>query len=131
MPIETKITKLFVNNLKRNAASLLLYPPKYASRHHRFQYDTLENTEKPIIRSFYLYNQPSGGATAPSIMRGVGVSGNRGLACVLYEIYSNEENNLTENMDNYFTDPELFKKRIKITCIEDDLKEITDYSGFG
>lgn len=117
--------------MKRNAASLLLYPPKYASRHHRFQYDTLENTAKPIIRSFFLYNQPSGGVPAPSIMRGVSVSGNRGLACVLYEFYFNEENNLTENVDNYLIDPELFKRRIKITYIKDDLKAFTEYSGFG
>lgn len=122
---------MFAHNLKRNAAALLLYPPKYASRHHRFQYDVLDNSAKPIIRSFFLYNQPSGGTTGPSVMRGVGVSGNRGLACVLYEIYSNEENNCLGKLDNYLTDIELFKRRIKISCIEDDLKAMNDYSGIG
>lgn len=131
MPAETKITKLFAHNLKRNAAALLLYPPKYASRHHKFNYicDELDDSEKSITRSFFIYNQPCGGTSGTGGMRGT--SGNRGLACILYDIYSTEESSSIDNLYDYPTDSELFERRIQVTCIEDDMNPITDYSGYG
>lgn len=130
MPAETKINKLFVHNLKRNAAALLLYPPKYASRHHRFNYvyDTSDNQEKPIIRSFFMYNQPSAGTSGTGGIRVT--SGNRGLACALFDIYSKEDNNSMDNSYDYPINLEIFKGRIEATCIEDHLKSVADYSGY-
>lgn len=61
-----------------------------------------------------------------------GTSGNRGLACILYDIYSTEEaNSSIDNLYDYPTDSELFEKRIQVTCVEDDMNPITDYSGYG
>lgn len=130
MPAETKINKSFVHNLKRIAATLLLYPPKYASRHHRFNYvyDTLGNLEKPIIRSFFLYNQPSAGTSGTGGIRVT--SGSRGLACALFDIYTNENNNSMDNSNDYLINHELFKRRIQTTRIDDDLNLVTDYSGY-
>lgn len=129
MPLETKITKFFVRNLQRNAAALLLYPPKYASRHHKFNYvyDTFDSSEKPISRLFFIYNQP-GGTSGTGGMRGI--SGNRGIACVLYDIYSNEDNSSLDNLYDYPTNPELFERRIQATCFDDDSKPMDECSGY-
>lgn len=113
--------------MKRSAATLFLYPPKYASRHHKFNYiyDTSDNFDKPIIRSFFILNQQRADGTSAIRL----TSGNRGLACVLYDIYSTEDNSI-DNLYDYPTDPELFEKRILATCIDDDLNSISDYSGY-
>jgi len=134
LPIETKITKFFVHNLIRNAATLSMYPPKYASRHHTFNYtyNTLDSS-KPIIRSYLMYNQPcinqpsSGANSGTSGMRTF--IGKRGLACILYDIYSHEDNSV-DNLYDYPTDPELFERCIQVTCIKNNLKGITDNSGY-
>lgn len=131
MPTETKITKLFIHNLKRSAAALLLFPPKYLSRQHRFNYiyDTVDNSNKPIIRSFFIYNQPGGLTSANGGMRGM--SGNKGIACVLFDIYSNENSDSINSIYDYPIDPDLFERRIQTTCIGDDVKSFSDYSGYG
>lgn len=128
MPIETKVTKYFVHNLKRIAAAFSLYSPKYANRHHRFNftYDTLDYS-KPIIRSYYLYNQPCSGSSGTSGMRAF--IGKRGLACVLYDVYSNEENSV-DNLYDYHTDPKLFEKLVQVTFDNDDSKSLLDHSGY-
>lgn len=129
MPIETKITKSFTHNLKRNAATLLLYPPQYASRHHRFNYtySMINETKKPIIRSFFMYNQPIAGT---SVIGGKRItSGKRGLACVLFDIYSNEDQDSIDDLYDYPIDPELFERHIQAACI-DDLKSTTEFSGY-
>ncbi|VVC31045.1 Hypothetical protein CINCED_3A015141 [Cinara cedri] len=134
LPIETKITKSFSHNLKRSAAALLLYPPKYGIRYHRFycSYDALENPVKPIIRSFFMYNQSSGVTSGASGMRSS--SGNRGLACVVFDIYSNEYNSRSGSVDDnscdYPIDSELFKRRVLTKCIENSAKSNVYYSGY-
>lgn len=131
MPIETKITKWFANNLKRNAGEFSLFRPKYASRRNKFinTYDMLDDSEKPFIRSFFMYNKPSGKTSGLGGVPGIG--GYPGLACVLYDIYSKEKNNSIDNLYDYPTNPKLFIKRTQTTCIDDDLKSIADYSGYG
>lgn len=129
MPSETNITKFFIHNLKRNAATLLLFPPQYASRHHRFNYayNTINDTKKPIIRSFFMYNQPIAGI---SVVGGKRItSGKRGLACVLFDIYSNEDHDSIDYLYDYPTDPDLFESRTLATCI-DELTPTTEYSGY-
>lgn len=128
MPFETKVTKCFADNLKHIAAALSLYSPKYTNRHHKFNYtyETLDGS-KPIIRSYYMYNQPCSGSSGPGGMRPF--IGKRGLACVLYDVYSNEENSV-DNLYDYLTDPELFEKRVQVTYDDDNLKSISDYSGY-
>lgn len=116
--------------MKRSAAALLLFPPKYLSRHHKFNYiyDTIDNSDKPIIRSFFIYNQPGGLTSANGGMRGM--SGNKGIACILYDIYSNKNNDSINNMYAYPTNPELFEKRIQTTFIGDNVNSIAGYSGY-
>lgn len=135
MPIETKITKSFARNLKRNAAALLLYPPKYGIHYHRFNcnYDALENPVKPIIRSVFMYNQPSGSTSGAGGMRCA--SGNRGLACVVFDIYLNEYSSRSDLVENdsydYPIDSESFKRHVQTMCIENSEKSNMHYSGYG
>jgi len=129
LPDETKITKLFIHNLKRNAATLLLFPPQYASRYHRFNYaySMINETKNPINRSFFMYNQPIAGT---SVIGGKRItSGKRGLACVLFDIYSNEDHGLIDYLFDYPIDPEFFERRIEAKCI-DDLKSTAEFSGY-
>jgi len=129
LPKETKVTKLFIHNLKRNAATLLLFPPQYASRHHRFNYaySMINETKNPIIRSFFMYNQPIAGT---SVIGGKRItSGKRGLACVLFDIYSNEDHDLIDYLYDYPIDPESYERRIDAVCI-DDLKSTAQFSGY-
>lgn len=116
--------------MKRNAATLSLYSPKYVSRHQKFNYtyDAL-NTTKPVIRSYFIYNYPCFGNTGTGGIRPY--SGKRGLACVLYDIYSNEDHLIDDLLYDYPIDIDLFKKRVEVTCIEDNMRSTTDHSGYG
>lgn len=76
-----------------------------------------------------MYNKPSGKTSGLGGVPGIG--GYPGLACVLYDIYSNEKNNSVDNLYDYPTNPKLFKTRTLTTCIDDDLKSLADYSGYG
>lgn len=124
------MNKSLVRNLKRVAISLLLHPPKYASRRHKFNcvYSPLDDSEKPIINSFFLHNQQCISGT-DSVRP---TYGNIGLACILYEFYSNG-NSVTSNSSEYTTSSEYSKKciNIKQVCFEDDVKSTADISGYG
>lgn len=113
--------------MKRSAAPLFLYPPKYASRHRKFNYvdDVSDKLEKPIIRSFFILNQLADGDGGIRY-----ASGNRGLACVLYDIYSNEDANSIDKLYDYPANPDLFERHILVRCIEDDLNSTSGYSGY-
>ncbi|XP_050530001.1 KICSTOR complex protein SZT2-like isoform X2 [Daktulosphaira vitifoliae] len=114
LPSVTKIKEPFVTNLQRNAVALLLYPPKYASRHHRFVVNHANYLEKPIVRSFFIYNQQSSTGIG-----GIRTSGNRGLACVLFEFYYNNYNNYVD-LSNFPTDSNFFEDYVKPLLVEDE-----------
>jgi len=126
LPTETKVTKYFARTLKRNAAKFSLYPPKFFSPYERFNYSYgTSDVLKPVIRSYFLYNYPCSGNSGVRPF-----SGKRGLACILYDIYSYEHNSI-DNSHDYPMDSELFEKRVKTTFIDDNLKSSTDHSGYG
>ncbi|XP_050434218.1 uncharacterized protein LOC126841666 isoform X2 [Adelges cooleyi] len=108
LPVDIRIKKSLVHNLQRNAVALLLYPPKYASRRQRFVVNNSPGPEKPLVRCFFIYNQQSSAGIG-----GIRTSGNRGLACVLFEVHLNDYKNKIDTMSNYPTDPSLFESRVR------------------
>lgn len=122
MPKDTKVTKYFVRTLKRNAAKFLLHPPKFFNARERFHYSyEFSNGLRPVIRAYFLCNETCGVRSS---------SGKRGLACILYDVYSYEPNSI-DNSQDYPMDTELFDKRVKTTFLEDDSISSVDFSGYG